>query len=777
MAHYEHLSLRRVGEPRERRKTGFVRPPPRHRPSHGKKLEADTEALLSEFRKSLPPDAVNPELILRIRLKGGVMDDEWARSGLTLLSYGEGDHVILFSDDVELTTFRERLDAYNRGVPPDKKAPAYAGFFDCIETLEPITPADRVGPALRLERITHPGDLIAADTYLLDVELWRPEHEMVGAFINRIDAHIREGGGELLSQYTPEWGVLLRVRGSGALFQTLLQQNEVAVIDRPPVPDMESGELPDVAIPDIGEIFPPDEGAIRIGIIDSGVNPGHPLLAQLVDASFGLGGLPDADELGHGTAVAAIAAYGDVAAMLDRQEWRPRFRIVSARVTDHRGYFPDLTTAHELVEQAVRRLHGEYGCRVINISLADPRRIAGKRASAWTMMLDTLARELDIVIVTVTGNSNAQAFLDAHGDQIARVYPDYLFEDANRILEPGNALSVLTVGSLAHVNGLTDEDDVQIQLFAEAGEPSPFTRRGPGMSGAIKPDLVDFGGTAIYDGFARRLLQGKDRASCGILTLHHAYLDRLFSSFSGTSFAAPLVAYKAALLLEKFPQAPASQIRILMGLAAEHPAAAMSRCEAKSPQARNTLLGYGLPDVEKALLSDENRVVLMAQGSLETDKFAIYEVPIPAAYQTTKGVRSISVALGFEPPVRRTRREYAGIRMRYDLVRGMKLNDVYKAFEALEEEEEEPTQLGARLCALEPSISYRKGGSLQIGHFPMKRDISNYGDPYYLVVRCIGGWARDLVEAQNFSVAVMLRHEANIRLYEQVRLRERVRGE
>lgn len=777
MAQYEHLSLRRVGEPRDRRKTGFVLPPPRDRSRHGKKLEAETEALVIGFRKSLPPDAVNPDLVFRIRLKGGIMDDTWAQSGLTLLSYGEGDRVVLFSDSAELKTFRERLDAYNQGALPDRKAPAYASFFDCIEAIEPLAPTDRVGPSLRSEGVIDPGQLVAADIYLLDVELWRPEDELVGVFIRRIDDHIRKGGGELLSQYTPEWGVLLRVRGPGELFQTLLKQNEVALIDRPPVPDMESGELPDLPIGKIGEVLPPDEDAIRIGIIDSGVNRGHPLLAELVDASFGLGGLPDADEAGHGTAVAAIAAYGDIGAMLERQEWLPRFRIVSARVTDHRGYFPDLTTAHELVEQAIRRLHGEYGCRIINMSLADPKRIAGKRASAWTMMLDTLARELDIVIVAVTGNSNAQEFLDAHGNQIARVYPDYLFDDANRILEPGNALNVLTVGSLARVNGLIDEDNVQMQLFAEAGEPSPFTRKGPGMSGAIKPDLVDYGGTAIYDGFAQRLLQGRDRASCGILTLHHRYVDRLFSSFSGTSFAAPLVAYKAALLLEKFPQAPASQIRMLMGLASDHPAAAISRCGTKSAQERNVILGYGLPDVEKALLSDENRVVLMAQGTLQADKFAIYEIPIPSAYQTTKGGRAISVALGFEPPVRRTRREYAGVRMRFDLVRGMKLNAVYKAFEALEQGEEEPRKLGARLCSLEPSISFRKGGTLQIGNFPMKRDISKYDSPYYLVVSCIGGWARELVETQNFSVAVMLRHEANIRLYEQLRLRERVPSE
>lgn len=422
----------------------------------------------------------------------------------------------------------------------------------------------------------------------------------------------------------------------------------------------------------------------------------------------------------------------------------------------------------------IRRLHGEFGCRVINMSLADPKRIAGKRASAWTAMLDHLARELDIVIVAVTGNSDAGAMIAAHGNQIARAYPDYLFDEANRILEPGNALNVLTVGSLAHVNGLSGADDVQMQLFAEAGEPSPFTRKGPGMSGAIKPDFVDYGGTAIYDGFGQRLLEGRDRAGCGILTLHHRYLDRLFSSFSGTSFAAPLVAHKAALLLEKFPGATASQIRVLMGLAAERPSAALERCSGKAPGEVNALLGYGLPDIENALFSEDNRVVLFAQGALGLNKFAIYEVPIPKDYQTTKGVRSISVALGFEPPVRRSRREYAGVRMRFDLVRGMSLKEVNKAFEALGEEDEEPARLGARLCALNPSISFRKGGSLQVGYFGMERDVSKYDSPYYLIVRCIGGWAREVIEGQNFSVAVMLRHAADIRLYEQLRLRLRV---
>jgi hypothetical protein len=73
------------------------------------------------------------------------------------------------------------------------------------------------------------------------------------------------------------------------------------------------------------------------------------------------------------------------------------------------------------------------------------------------------------------------------------------------------------------------------------------------------------------------------------------------------------------------------------------------------------LLGYGLPDVARALESEDNRVILFAEDTLATDKFAVYEVPIPDVFQT-KGARQIRVALSFDPPVRHTRLDYADLK-------------------------------------------------------------------------------------------------------------------
>ena len=51
------------------------------------------------------------------------------------------------------------------------------------------------------------------------------------------------------------------------------------------------------------------------------------------------------------------------------------------------------------------------------------------------------------------------------------------------------------------------------------------------------------------------------------------------------------------------------------------------------------------------------------------------------------------------------------------------------------------------------------------------RDIAGYGDRYHLVVRCEAGWASNLVDRQRFAVVVQLEHEAEIQLYQRVRIR------
>ena len=778
MAQYDHLPLRRLEGALERRKrSGF--PPQvvaRDRSVHGAKIKKEIEDIVQRFAAAAVPDSVDPSLMLKVNVSGLIADDEWARVNLRVLAEREDGAIVLFADDTQLQIFRARAVAYEGGPQGDAKNAPYSGFLDSIESVSELSSADRIGPVLRADGIDDVQDFENDEAYVLDVELWRPDGDMVDVFINRAVRKLEDLGGEILSEYRSAGGLLLRAHGPGRAFATLAEMAEVAVIDYPPQPDLSDAGDPEIALEEIGEIVWPPDDAVAIGVIDSGVASGHPLLAGAMLSAFGLDGLGDDDQKGHGTAVAAIAAFGDISAMVDDNRFSARFRIVSAKVVNNTGHFSDDAIVPKIMDEAIRRLHGEFGCRIVNISLGDPKRMVGRRASLWSSALDDLARELDIVIIVSIGNTSDHELSAAFGPNVEHHYPDYLFQEANRVVEPAGAVNVLTVGSIAHVNGLVEGDGIDIRPICEKDQPSPFTRKGPGLDNAIKPDFVDYGGTAIFNGLAQALQDGARRSSTGVLSLHHQYVDRLFTSMSGTSFASPLLAHKAAMLIERFPRASANLVRALLGLSARHPSNGVEALQGRDDGDRFTIFGYGIPDIEEALYSDDDRVVLYREDSLRPDRFAVFEVPIPQEFQTERGRREITVSLAFDPPVRHTRRDYAGMGMNFQLFRGCTEKEVFEACRKFDKDEGDPFCVKKRYCCeLTPKITLRSRGTLQCAKFSMSRDISVYGDNYYLVVRCLGGWAAQNIETQRFSVAVMLRHEAEIQLYNRLRARVEVR--
>jgi hypothetical protein len=78
-------------------------------------------------------------------------------------------------------------------------------------------------------------------------------------------------------------------------------------------------------------------------------------------------------------------------------------------------------------------------------------------------------------------------------------------------------------------------------------------------------------------------------------------------------------------------------------------------------------------------------------------------------------------------------------------------------------------------CKLLPNSTVREKSSLQSASVSFSRNIRGYGDNYYLVVRCAGGWAGDEGQ-QSFAVTVEISHEAEVPIYERLRQRIRVRA-
>lgn len=779
MARRPHLTLRRLeGQLERRKRPGFGSAPSRNHVVHGDQLSLQLEQIVQRNadRNAQRADepVADPTIILKINTDGYLGEDALTGVGLQILEQRSEDVTVVLSVDPSLTVLRERSQQYAGPIPVTQVGARNAGLFGAIDSFAELSADDKIGSALARRGFATAELIPDDDVFLIDVEIWDVAEDLLcDIYVDRISRKADAFGGQLLSRYRGAGLFIARVRVPGAGLKELLAMTEVAWIDLPPVPDFAPDPAAYLTSSELPPVNPPSIDSVCIGIIDSGVTAAHPMLEGVIAGTFGV---PDSfgsdDEKRHGTSVAALASYGSVAEQISQSILAPRFRIASAKVVDANGHFYDRRTVADVVEEAIRRLNEEFGCRVINISLADVEHIVGSRPSNWAMVLDNLVRELGIVIIVSAGN--IRGISQRMEDEGVGIYPEYLLEDEHRLYEPASSMNSLVVGSLAHSNGLMpgEENEAGIVALTALHHPSPFSRCGPGFAKSIKPDLVEYGGTAVWQGFSASM--SADRNSCGILTLNPNYLQSLMVYRHGTSFAAPVAAYKAAALLEEFPGASANFIRALMGLSADHPNDLIERVTSEGGREHFRYAGYGVADVSLAEASEDNRVVMAVEDSLPIDRFAVYEVPIPTDFQTERGTRHIKVSLAFDPPVRSSRKEYLGVKMGYHLIRGKSAEEVFDRFRRWEAEEKEENGGAAffanasAICKMAPLATMQEAGSLQVGTFVAKRDISSYGDRYYLVVRCEGKWAANLVLEQTFAVAVELWHEAELELYQQV---------
>ncbi len=691
--------------------------------------------------------------------------------GLRVLSSDSDRTLVLFASAAELAEVRRKIEAYSAGAG-DRANPQYAGLVANIENIGTVGPRDRLGKSLRDAGFAEPEDFVENTEYVLDVELWdiglRGLRERK---LNEIRMLLINLGGAELCRYLGPSISMLRLRGDGLLVRAVLQVVEVASIDLPPKADSDTSALVELGLADLPELLPDADEPPLIGVIDSA----HPLLRGAVVAQIGVPtNLGTADEWGHGTAVAGIALFGDLRSQIEGEALARSARLCVAKVTNDKGDFDEYSLVPAQMREAIQRLHVEQGCRIFVCSLADRHSTyAGGKVGVWAATLDELARELDVLVIVAAGNRTPR--LGQAVEEGVTAYPEYLSEPANRLLEPAGAVNVLTVGSLSHGLGLDAKlaDDLNVRPITQRHEPSPFTRVGPGVGGGLKPDLVEVGGTLVFDAVTRSLKGGQQMASAGVVTLHHRYLERLLSSGSGTSYAAPLVAHTAAQILKLMPQASANLVRALLAGSAQVPVEAAQRLLLEGSERTGNVCGHGKPDLGRAGYSDDARVVLYAQDALQSDHFAVYRIPVPLPFQTERGSRTVTVTLAYDPPVRHTRNAYTGLSMSFRLLRGCTQEQVFEHFKWRPKGEAIPEIEKRYQCDLKPAITQRERGTLQRASVRFQQDIAQYGSDYFLVVRCESGWAPAETE-QRFAVVVELAHEAELQLYQQLRQRVRI---
>ena len=266
---------------------------------------------------------------------------------------------------------------------------------------------------------------------------------------------------------------------------------------------------------------------VGIAIIDSGIYAHPDLASRIVYRQSFIGGV-NADDYGHGTHVAGIAAGSGASSMGAQytQTFRgvaPGAKLIDLRVLDANGMSTD-SIVLAAIDKAIS-LQSHYNIRVINLSLGRPiyesyrmDPICNAIAAAW---------KKGIVVVVAAGNLGRNGYAT--------------------VTSPGNSPYAITVGAMKTEDTPGRNDD----LIAS------YSSRGPTwIDFEVKPDIVAPGnmvssllapGSTLAEEYPGNVVP-----SSAYMTAGHTGPAEYFQ-LSGTSMATPVVSGAAAILLQQHP--------------------------------------------------------------------------------------------------------------------------------------------------------------------------------------------------------------------------------
>ena len=775
----DHLLLpdpRRVGS--RRTSGGGGGAPSRNRPRHGAELQRQLRAIVAAPRRL--DKGVDPHLVFKVRSTGRPQGTGLESRNLQVLGETRDYTYFVLAED-DAAALSGTLAGY-------AATGAMRSLVDMLEAIEPYGPQDRRGPGL---------DSLppATDGYLLvDILIWpsadltqaQQRAGLVEAVLARFEAPV-----QLRSVSARR--TLLRARVTPAGLEDLLNTSVVEQVRTPPVPFLDFRDWWSASAADLSRT---ERASAVVGVLDDAPATEHPLLTGLVTSTDLIAptGYPWQRAGQHGTEVVGRALFPHL-----HEQLRDGVALVAhgtvrvARILEpdpERPGSPRFVTSgfpHEVVIQALRRLHEQYAVKVFNLSAGYDEPYSDVHLGPLTETLDELIRELDIVVIVPTGNAAVQGLtaLTLSGHHVADDYPAYLDAPQHRLAEPAPAALAVTVGALALSGGVAEMGNrLGWQAVAAADQVAPFSRTGPGIGANAerqnKPELVHHGGnTALND---TGQVVANDPGAGLISTALDPTGTRLFAVCNGTSYAAPAVARVAADISHSYPEASANLIRVLLALRARLPTPAR---DVPTDHRRAAQYGLGRPDTDRAISSGRRRATMTYDGAMAVDDVQIHPVPVPEVFRRgSGGERSLTIGLAFDPPVRRQRREYLAGRMQIDLYRDIALDELQKILRQQDPDDVQAAVRDRRHPALTPGSNAVLSSTLQVRRWTARNTFVDDGEVFYVAVtHRAATWARQEPDypSQRYALAVTLEdqqlQQADLRqlLIEQVRLPARIR--
>ncbi|WP_243227429.1 S8 family peptidase [Microbacterium sp. CIAB417] len=713
-------------------------------------------------------DGVDARFVFKIKSEAGFADDHiLSLRELEVLGTDDSATYFVLAEDGG-RAFAAALERYGQGEDVEGGAGALKSLYNKIDSIAIYGPDDRRGPGVE--------DLPEVGLVTLDVTVW-PSHDMSEALhrLALLELRVNELGGQIVAQSSIPRFTAARIKIDVAALTPLLALYIIESVRTPPVPFIDPSDWRGIEAETLSVEW---SDSAPVGVLDDLPSSSHPLLEghiRVHASPIALGRSWRAPGP-HGTMVAGIALAPDIAGDLRAG---PIVRVMGSvdaiRVLEpvdgnpEATQFPPEVLPASLVVDSIRRLHAQGNVRVFNLSFGFDRDYGASHVGEFSEMLDELARELNIVIVVAAGNISVPFDgVLASGHHVADDYPSHLHLREHQLAQPANAAIAVTVGGIAHSDAPAERNPPRLgdRAIAHVGHVSPFSRTGPGHGQLAnrmnKPDFVAAAGNVIIDdtGFANIRDQGT-----GVLGPASRASGPLFRMGHGTSFATPAVSRAAAAVLHEYPDASANLVRALLASAAELPAGANDLDE----KTRHARYGFGVVRLSEAVASRPQRVTMTYEGEMAVDTSVIHPIPIPRGFSLPRSSsRTIRIALAFDPPVRRTRREYTAATMVTDAYRNV---DVDSLMERLSQQDpDNPQPLFGdrrRLQNFRPPHTAHRESTLQVKDWRPTVLEADDGDAYFVVLtHRTRTWFRDREDyrSQPYALTVTLLDEARTEL-------------
>lgn len=346
------------------------------------------------------------------------------------------------------------------------------------------------------------------------------------------------------------------------------------------------------------DVEPPIEDADYpvVGVVDSGVQIDCPHLSPWIV------GVEQhilyKRNLFHGSFVSGLISNAYSLNGKDRKFPKSLSKIVSIEVLGEESGSPD-----DVIWGLEDAANKYPFIKVWNLSLGSSEPVSQSFISDLAVMLDEFQKKHDCLCVVAAGN------YDNFGGTPRSWPPQELIQD-DVISSPGDSTRSLTVGSIAHLDG-----------HVNIHEPSHFSRRGPVSNFIQKPEVVHYGGNAVFD-TPRPYILGVNSISAGCA----------LAESIGTSFSTPLVSTIAANLFSKIG---ANANPLIVKSLIIHSASLNHDIEGDAKH----YYGWGIPqDTDEILSNSDNEVTIVMEG-LATKSFELQKLPfpIPESLRTSEG--------------------------------------------------------------------------------------------------------------------------------------------